>query len=73
MIANNDRRIVEENEDLKRQLVFLRQQLEGKNRQIKCLENQVAWGIKESSAVVPVLRKNSASQVLQTFYDDRSF
>ena len=69
MIANNDRRIVEENEDLKRQLVFLRQQLEEKDRQIKYLENQVACGIKTTSAVVPIIRQNSASQVLQTFID----
>ena len=68
MIANNDRRIVEENEDLRRQLVFLQQQLEEKDRQIKYLENQVACGIKES-AVISVLRKSSASQVLQTFID----
>jgi len=58
---------LEENQDLKRQLVFLRQQLEEKDRKIKCLENQVASGLKQvsSSTKISVTQKNTASQTDQ--------
>ena len=54
----------EENKDLKRQVVFLKQQMENKDRKIKELENQLASGIKKSSSVVSYNRRNSATQVI---------
>ena len=67
MFANDDRKTVEENQDLQRQLVFLQQQLKEKDRRIKCLEDQVATGSKKYSAGTSGTRQNSASQVLLHF------
>ena len=54
---------VEENQDLKRQVVFLQQQLVEKDRRIKKLESLVAGGGNNSPASIIKQRKNSASQV----------
>ena len=57
-------RAVEENQDLKRQLVFLQQQLVEKDRRIKKLESLVAGGGNNSPVSLIKQRKNSASQVI---------
>jgi hypothetical protein len=54
---------VEENQDLKRQLVFLQQQLVEKDRRIKKLESLVAGGGNTSPVSLIKQRKNSASQM----------
>ena len=54
---------VEENQDLKRQVVFLQQQLVEKDRRIRKLESLVAGGGNNSPASIIKQRKNSASQV----------
>jgi len=54
---------VEENQDLKRQVVFLQQQLVEKDRRIKKLESLVAGGGNNSPASIIKQRKNSASQM----------
>jgi len=56
-------RAVEENQDLKRQLVFLQQQLVEKDRRIKKLESLVAGGGNNSPVSLIKQRKNSASQM----------
>ena len=53
----------EENKDLKRQVLFLKQQLNDKDRKIKQLEEQVSSGLKESSSVSSFPCQNSTTQV----------
>jgi len=60
---NATNKAVEENQDLKRQLVFLQQQLVEKDRRIKKLESLVAGGGNNSSVNLIKQRKNSASQM----------
>eukprot|EP00092_Neocalanus_flemingeri_P000193 GFUD01000207.1.p1 GENE.GFUD01000207.1~~GFUD01000207.1.p1 ORF type:complete len:1065 (+),score=218.08 GFUD01000207.1:175-3369(+) len=54
---------VEENQDLKRQLVFLQQQLVEKDRRINILETLVADGGSRPSVIASTGKKNSASQI----------
>ena len=61
--GNVANKAVEENQDLKRQLVFLQQQLVEKDRRIKKLESLVTGGGNSSPVVSTKSRKNSASQV----------
>jgi len=60
--GNAANKAVEENQDLKRQLVFLQQQLVEKDRRIKKLESLVAGGGNTSPLSITKQRKNSASQ-----------
>jgi len=61
--GNAANKAVEENQDLKRQLVFLQQQLVEKDRRIKKLESLVAGGGNTSPVSLTKQRKNSASQM----------
>eukprot|EP00090_Calanus_glacialis_P029408 TRINITY_DN4719_c1_g1_i1.p1 TRINITY_DN4719_c1_g1~~TRINITY_DN4719_c1_g1_i1.p1 ORF type:complete len:1044 (-),score=228.11 TRINITY_DN4719_c1_g1_i1:16-3147(-) len=61
--GNVANKAVEENQDLKRQLVFLQQQLVEKDRRIKKLESLVSGGGNSSPVVSTKSRKNSASQM----------
>ena len=54
----------EENKDLKKHIVLLKQQMENKDRKIKELENKLSCGFKNSSYVVSFNRRNSATQVI---------
>jgi len=60
---NGANKAVEENQDLKRQLVFLQQQLVEKDRRIKKLESLVGGGGNTSPVSLIKQRKNSASQM----------
>ena len=59
----NTVKAVEENQDLKRQLVFLQQQIAEKDTRIKKLETMVAGKGKTAPPLSTATQKNSASQV----------
>ena len=61
--SNPLNKAVEENQDLKRQLVFLQQQIVEKDRRIKKLESMVANNSNVNQIKKTNTKKNSASQV----------
>ena len=72
-IENGMSKTVEENEDLKRQIIFLQQQLKEKDHRAKVLE-KLMTGKKTMLSSSAEWRKNvlvnSATQVWSTFYEE---